>query len=327
MHLKLPGALRAAAIATVLTAAPLAAQAQSNFEWTSGSPGGAWFTQTTGVSTIVMESVPGTNIRIVPGGGKDNPTRIQAGLSQIGMGIDFLSAAALKGEEPYKAPHDKLRTLGSTGVQVYFMVYVPVEEKRSLAELMADPKLTIGVTSPATSEYLTLQRVLEHYGNSFAKVKAGGGKVVVNSYGDLIQAFNDNQFDVLWTAGEIPSGIASQVLDGRRKVKLVSFPADLSKALTTKFGYSADTIKDGTFPGLQTGDLAVSAMGNVYLVSADLPTEFVYKMTKAIIDNRARLPNVYQAMKAYDPATAWKMQPVPLHPGAEKAYREAGYIK
>ena len=50
-----------------LVAAPLPAAAQSkNLEWTSGSPGGAWFTQTTGVSTLVMEATPGVNIRIVP---------------------------------------------------------------------------------------------------------------------------------------------------------------------------------------------------------------------------------------------------------------------
>ena len=89
------------ALLGAILAAPLPAASQTkNVEWTSGSPGGAWFTQTTGVSTLVMEAVPSVNIRVVPGGGKDNPSRIQAGLSQIGMGIDFLSAAALKGEEP-----------------------------------------------------------------------------------------------------------------------------------------------------------------------------------------------------------------------------------
>ena len=36
--------------------------------WLSQLPGGAWFTQTTGVSTLVMEATPGVNIRIVPGG-------------------------------------------------------------------------------------------------------------------------------------------------------------------------------------------------------------------------------------------------------------------
>jgi TRAP transporter TAXI family solute receptor len=316
------------ALLGAILAAPLPAASQTkNVEWTSGSPGGAWFTQTTGVSTLVMEAVPSVNIRVVPGGGKDNPSRIQAGLSQIGMGIDFLSAAALKGEEPYKQKHDKLRTLGSSGVDVYYMVYVPVEEKRSLAELLSDPKLTIGVTSQATSEHLTLQRALEFYGNSFAKIRQGGGKVVISAYGELIQGFNDNQFDILWTAGEIPSGLASQIIDGRRKVKFVSFSDALQKNLTEKYGYSTGVIKAGTFPELQSSDISVSAMGNLYLVSADLPDDFVYAMTKAIISNRPRLANIYQAMSRYDPATAWKMQPVPLHPGAEKAFREGGFMK
>ena len=54
------------ALLGALLAAPLPAAAQSrNLEWTSGSPGGAWFTQTTGVSTLVMEAVPNVSIRIV----------------------------------------------------------------------------------------------------------------------------------------------------------------------------------------------------------------------------------------------------------------------
>jgi TRAP transporter TAXI family solute receptor len=327
LHRLLPRLSQLALLGAIL-AAPLPTAAQTkNLEWVSGSPGGAWFTQTTGVSTLVMEAMPDTSIRVVPGGGKDNPTRIQAGLSQIGMGIDFLSAAAFKGEEPYKQKHDKLRTLGSTGVDVYYMVYIPVEEKRSLAEILSDPKVTIGVTAPATSEHLTLQRALEFYGNSFAKIREGGGKVVISSYGELIQGFNDNQFNVLWTAGEIPSGLASQIVDGRRKVKFVSFPEDLQKNLSEKYGYSRGVIKAGTFPELQSADVSVSSMGNIYLVSADLPDDFVYGMTKAIITNRSRLANIYQAMGRYDPASAWKIQPVPLHPGAEKAFREAGFVK
>ncbi|MBT9290017.1 TAXI family TRAP transporter solute-binding subunit [Prosthecodimorpha staleyi] len=319
--------VRLALAAASLALGTVASASAQTIEWSSGSPGGAWFTQTTGVSAIVMESIPGLNIRVVPGGGKDNPSRIQAGISQIAMGIDFLSKAARDGSDPYKQPMDKVRTLGSTGVAVYFMVYVQADETRSLDKILADPTLKIGVTPQSTSEYLTLQRALAFYGNSAEKIRAGGGKMIVSAYSELIQGFNDGQFDVLWTAGEIPSGIASQVQDGRRKTKLLPFPAELSKDFAARFGYAEATIKNGSFPALQSADLPVTAMGNLYLVSADLPDDLVYKITKAIIDNRARLPNIYQAMKGYDPADAWTMRPVPLHPGAEKAYRDAGFLK
>lgn len=298
-----------------------------NLEWAAGSPGGSWFTQVTGLSTLVMEANPDLAIRVVPGGGKDNPSRIQAGVSQIGMGIDFLAKAAATGSEPYKEPHDKLRSLGGSGIEALFLVYTPDDEKRSLGELLADPKVTIGVTPQATSEYLTLLRALDFYGNSPAKIRAGGGKVVIASYNELVSGFDDGQFDVLWSGGEIPSGIATQVQDGRRKSHLLKFPADLSKNLTDKFGYGRSVIPAATFPKLQTTDVEVSSMGNLYLVSADVSEEAAYRVTKTLIASRDKLKNIYQALDRYDPKVAWKDQPVPLHPGAERAFREAGYLK
>lgn len=325
---------RSHVIATAFAAVALAgatlvgaAQAEStNIEFAAGSPGGSWFTQVTGLSSLLMDNYPGLSIRVVPGGGRDNPTRIQKGLSQMGMGIDFLAKAAGDGVEPYKEKHDKLRTMGGSGVDVQFMVYAAADETRSLAELLADPKVSFGVTPQATSEYLTFVRALEFYGSSPDKIRDAGGKLVVASYSELIQGFNDGQFDVFWSAGEIPSGIQAQLADGRRKVKLLAFQPELMADLHDKYGYGEGKIPAGTYEGMQDGDLPVTTMGNVYLVSADLPDDVVYQLTKIIIENRDKLGNIYKAMGNYDPSVAWKVQPVPLHPGAEKAFKEAGFM-
>lgn len=324
--LKLCRTLLAAALVGVASLG--AAQAQStNLEFVAGSPGGAWFTQVTGLSAIIMESNPDISVRVVPGGGRDNPTRIEKGLSQIGMGIDLLAKAAADGIEPYGEKHGKLRSMGASGVQVQFMVYVAADETRTLAEMLADPKGTFGVTPQSTSEHLTFLRALDFYGNSPEKIREAGGKFVVASYSELIQGFNDGQFDLFWSAGEIPSGIAAQVADGRRKAKLLAFQPELMKELSEKYGYGAGTLPAGTFGTLQSEDLPVTMMGNMYLASADVPDEVVYKVLKSIIDNRDKLGNIYKALGNYDPAVAWQMQPVPLHPGAERAFREAGFMK
>ena len=71
----------------------VAAQTQ-RLEWAAGSPGGAWHTQVTGITALISEKNPDISFQLFPGGGKDNPTRIQSGESQVGTGIDFLSQAA-----------------------------------------------------------------------------------------------------------------------------------------------------------------------------------------------------------------------------------------
>src|SRR5438105_4032508 len=90
----------------LLGAASSVAAQTYHLNWAAGSPGGAWHTQATGVTALITEKNPDITFELFPGGGRDNPTRIQSGDSQIGLGIDFLSRAAKRGESPYGRAHD-----------------------------------------------------------------------------------------------------------------------------------------------------------------------------------------------------------------------------
>ena len=50
-------------------------------------------------------------------------------------------------------------------------------------------------------------------------------------------------------------------------------------------------------------------------------------MTKSMFDNIDQMTAAHAAAKAINKGTAATGMPVPLHPGAEKYYREAGLIK
>lgn len=320
------GAIAAAAL-FIAQASP--AKAVENYVWAAGSPGGSWYTIVTGLANIVMEKNQDIKIRIVPGGGRDNPALIDNGIAQIGMGIDFLAAAATKGEAPYDKKMPSLRSIGGTWAPAEFHVIVPADEKRPLDQILADPKIRIGTSPRATSEELTLQRALTFYNNSGDKIAQGGGKLINANYSQLVSAFQDNQVDVLWGAGSAPTGIALEVQNGRRAAKLVAFPKALMDHLASQFGYGKSVIKAKSYTGLQSGDadLPVTSLEAVILVSSKLSDNDVYKITKTLIESRGSFGNIYKVLGEYDPARAWKDQPVPLHPGAERAYKELGFIK
>ncbi|WP_395541444.1 TAXI family TRAP transporter solute-binding subunit [Neotabrizicola sp. sgz301269] len=308
-----------------------AANAQTtNLEWASGSPGGSWFTIVTGLSNIIMEKNPDIAIRVVPGGGRDNPTMIDGGISQMGMGIDFLAAAAAKGEEPYTKPHVGLTSMGGTWAPAEFHIIVDASETRTLGEILADPAVKVGTSPKATSEELTLQRALAFYENSANKVSAGGGAVINGTYTQLVSAFDDGQIDVIFGAGSVPTGIALEVENGRRAAKLIAMDAPLMDYLSATYGYGKGVIPAGSYEKLQeagAGDIPVTTLEALILVHESVPEDVVYRMTKSLIENRDRFPNIYKVLAKYDPAIAWQNQPVPLHPGAEKAYKELGFMK
>ena len=61
----------------------------------------------------------------------------------------------------------------------------------------------------------------------------------------------------------------------------------------------------------------------------DLPEPVAYTVTRTVLDNKDALVRGHAGLAEFDPKTAWQPEKVgiPLHPGAEKAYREKGWMK
>jgi TRAP transporter TAXI family solute receptor len=90
--------------------------------------------------------------------------------------------------------------------------------------------------------------------------------------------------------------------------------------------YVAATIPAGTYEG-QAEDVATAAIGNFLVTHADVPEEAVYQMTKLVYDNLPTLVAAHAAAKGIKAEEALTGMPVPLHPGAERYFKEAGILK
>ena len=62
--------------------------------------------------------------------------------------------------------------------------------------------------------------------------------------------------------------------------------------------------------------------------SAELSDEIAYLIAKTMVEQQNDLINGHVSFKMFDPKTAWKPGKIgaPLHPGAERYYRERGWI-
>ncbi len=313
--------------ASAMLAPGASAQQAVNLEWTAGALGGGWYTQATGIANMLLEANPGIRIRVVPGGGADNPKRVQQGLQQMAFGLDFLSRAAWNGADPYAGVrHDKLRTLG-TGMSPTPYHFIRAQgHDLGLKDALQSRGLKIGLPTRASSEEITFQRVMQFYGTSYEKLRAEGGRVINATYTDMVNAFNDAQVDYLFLALGLPGAAVQEIAQGRRRATLAAFPQDLVQHLQSTFGYSSGTIPAGTYPQLQTADLFSLSMDTILLVAADMTDDVAYRLTRTLITQRDRMIQIHASLAAYNPRTAWRDTAVPLHPGAERAYREAGMM-
>lgn len=321
MFTKLSKTLAIGAAALFLQSA--AAHAQS-IEWTTGQLGGGWYGMGGGLATLIMEKTD-IDIKVVPGGGKDNPMKIEAGLSQIGMGLDFLAFAAVKGNDPYPNPHEKVLALGKGWSDNPFHFVRAKGQTLSLKEALTTDGLKIGVTKTGSSEELTFTRVMDFYGTSYDKIRSSGGKVVQGSYTDLVNAFKDGQVDYLFIALGLPGAAVIEISQSRRDAELVPFPEDVIDHLNATYGYAKGSIPAGTYDAsIQSGEMAAPVMGTIVIVSSDLDDDTVYTMTKALLENQDRFGAIHSSLAKFNPNSGWDTS-IPMHPGALKAYEELGY--
>ncbi|MBW6397095.1 TAXI family TRAP transporter solute-binding subunit [Roseomonas sp. HJA6] len=302
------------------------AAAQTTLEWVAGSVGGGWYTMAAGLSSLIREENPDVQIRVVPGGGLANPTRINNGQSQIGWGIDTFSASAVKGTEPYSAKHEKIRCLG-TGYSPteHLLLRTKDAGPTDMRGILTQRGLKIGAPQRSSTDEMTLQRILKFLGSSPDKIRSEGGRYLNGSYTDIGSAYNDGQVDYLYVALAKPAALMTEIAQGRRGGRLTAFPDDIRKHLIDEFAYAEGTLQKSDYPDLLDGTIPVTLMDSVIVVNESIPAEIVQKITATLIKNQGqRLATIHPSMAGWTPAKAVNYRGVPFHPGAIAAFRAAG---
>src|SRR5690606_4923810 len=89
--------------------------------------------------------------------------------------------------------------------------------------------------------------------------------------------------------------------------------------------YVAATVPAGTYEG-QDADVSTVAVGNFLITHSDVSDDVVYEMTKQLFENLPALSAAHKAADGVKLEDALKGMPVPLHPGAERYYKEKGLL-
>jgi len=314
----------------------LPATAQQSLTWTAGAVGGGWYAISGGMAELLREKAQLT-IKVIPGGGTQNPVLVQKGDAEIGMGLPPLLDAARKGEDPYVdkdgKPHKMpdLRALAGNMSLNTFHFYVGADTayaNMTMDEIFKGKKpIRLAISKPGSSDVWVFEKVMEYYGMSYKDWEAAGARFFRGSYTEQAGAFKDRNVDGTFTFLALPGASITEASVGRN-LKLLAFPEPLLAHLG-KFGLGKGTIPAGTYPqAANAKDTVVSAtMGTTITVATKMQNDLAYTITKALNDNPDRVRKIHASLADYDPAKAHLYLGVPLHPGAERYYREKGYLK
>ena len=76
----------------------------------------------------------------------------------------------------------------------------------------------------------------------------------------------------------------------------------------------------------QDADIPTAAITNILVSHDKVSDDVAYQMTKLIFENLDRLSSAHSAAKDIKLETATEGLPIPLHPGAERYYKEVGAL-
>jgi TRAP transporter TAXI family solute receptor len=294
----------------------------SSVTWLAGNPGDGWYELTE--AWVDMLNDDGLRFEFAAGGGEENLTSVAAGRGDLGMSIDVVAAAAYNGGPPFTQPLRSLRCVGTGWSPLPYNLLAATDTPLDLEQAITRGTIRIGAPPEDTTDELMFQRVLGFYGATAADVNAAGGRVLLADYHELVDALEERAIDAVFGATTMPAPSIARAAAADRELALAPLPAGVVEHLSRRCGCRPGVIPAGTYPGLQDGDIRTCFADTVIVVSAEAEDEVVYAVTRRILENVD--PGIHPSLAAFNPYTAWRNVPAPMHPAAAMAYRDCGYL-
>ncbi|MCV3739259.1 TAXI family TRAP transporter solute-binding subunit [Rhizobium sp. TRM96647] len=311
--------IAAAAVALTTGLAAVPGRAQEFVNVLTGGTSGVYYPLGVALSEIYAKGISGARTQVqATKASVENLNLLQQGKGEIGFALGDSVKFAVEGntEAGFPGKLDKLR--GIAAIYPNYIQIVASQESgiKSLADLKGK---SLSVGAPKSGTELNARAIFAAAGMSYEDL----GKVEYLPFAESVELIKNRQLDAtLQSAG---LGVASiRDLATSVPINVVAVPA----ADVEKIGspYLPVTIPEGSYDG-QTEDVPTAAVGNFLITHDGVSEETAYQMTKLLFENLPQLVAAHAAAKAIDPAKALDGMPVPLHPGAERYYKEKGLLK
>ena len=254
-------------------------------------------------------------------GSVDNVNAIISGLRNSGFAQSdvaywaYTGTGTMEGKEPAK----DLRTIAALFEEHIHLVTLKKSKIKSVKDLKGKK---VSLDEPGSGTYVDALLILEANGLSEKDVQAEALKG--NAATD---ALRNGKVDAIFVVAGYPTGALVE-LASSVSIKLIPIDGGGAKKLTDKHGFfSQSSIPEGTYEGVKS--TSTVAVGAQWFTSAKEDDDLIYNITKALwnAESRKLMDVGHSKGKTITPDTALAGVGVPLHPGAERFYKEAGLIK
>ena len=330
--------LTGAALATCMMAGAASAQDMQFFRIGTGGAGGTYF-PIGGIIANAISNPPGSRSCDeggncgVPGlvaiaqstnASAHNVNAIQAGQMEAGLSGAATLHFAYHGIGKYEGnAKPDLRVIANLFPEDLHLVMPKGGSLNGLADLKGK---RVGIAQAGSGTQIAVELILGDH-----DVNRGNIEEAELNNSQSAERIADGQLDAYFYAAGTPVAAMIQ-LDNTKGMELYNWTdEEVAQANKTVPYYIPSTIPAGTYPGVDY-DVNTVAVSGILVTNANIDEELIYQITKAMWSKTARklLDNGHPKGKVITAETALDGVAgigVPLHPGAERFYREAGLLK
>lgn len=314
--------LATAALATGLLAGGAQAQERVFFGIATGGTGGTYYPLGGMLAQVLSNNTEIDGKKLSATAETGNASVANAGL--LGRGAiesAFVAAdvldAAYAGKNQFEGKELKnLRALGALYPETVQLVAQP--GLKSFEDLKGK---SVSSGSPGSGQWQLLGDLLEVHGLKREDIKED-----FSSFSQSVEKIKDGNLDASLITAGAPTASVVELSNGH-DISIVPLTGPAIKKLQeTQPYYATATLPGGTYKGVDQ-DVETLAVRAIWATHADLPEDIAYAVTKALYENVDTLAKVHVKGKEISLQSALESVSIPLHPGAERYFREKGVIK
>lgn len=309
-------------------AGPAPVEAKTTFV-TIGTGGitGVYYPTGGAISKIVNKKRKDYGIRCTvesTGGSVFNVNAIMAGDLEFGVVQSDRQYQAINGMKEWKdkGKQANLRAMFSIHPESVTLVAAVDAGINTIADLKGK---RVNIGNPGSGQRGNSIDALEAAGLDWKKDLTAEGVKASEAPG-LLQ---DGRLDAFFYTVGHPSGAIKEATAGRRKVKFVPITGPGIDKLLKKYPYYAKSIVPvKLYPGAENKeDVTSFGVKATFVTSKEVPDDVVYAITKEVFDNFEDFKKLHPAYAVLTKENMLEGLSAPMHPGADKYFKEAGLIE
>lgn len=322
--MKLTKSLCALALSAVALASPVMAQERVFVGIATGGTGGTYYPLGGMLAQLISNTAELEGRRISATAETGNASVANAGLlAKAEIETAFVAAdildAAYKGTNQFESnASENLRALGSLYPETVQLVARKEANIASFADLAGK---SISSGSPGSGQWQLLGDLLAVHDMTRESVSED-----YSSFAQSADKIKDGNLDASLITAGTPTSSITELANGHDIMIVPLTGPSIAKLQEVQPYYASAILPAGSYRGIDA-DVETLAVRAIWATHAGLDDDIAYAMVKALYENTETLAKVHVMGGQISLATALESVSIPLHPGAERYYREQGLIK